>query len=80
MRITGEAEGGEALLRESLARVPENAGTRLNLVAMLGNGGCIEMEKWPYATQDWKDWLQFKRANAKPAVRDRGRTAPAPRR
>ena len=29
---------------------------------------CIEMEKWPYHTQDWKDWLKFKRANANPPV------------
>jgi tetratricopeptide (TPR) repeat protein len=35
LRITGEAEAGEALLRESLASAPENAGARLNLVAML---------------------------------------------
>jgi WD40 repeat protein len=27
---------------------------------------CIEMEKWPYQSQDWKDWLKFKRANANP--------------
>src|SRR5262249_22600388 len=29
---------------------------------------CIEMEKWPYRTQDWKDWLRFKRANANPPL------------
>jgi WD40 repeat protein len=27
---------------------------------------CIEKEKWPYHTQDWKDWLTYKRANANP--------------
>ena len=27
---------------------------------------CIEMEKWPYHTQDWKEWLKYKRANANP--------------
>jgi hypothetical protein len=31
---------------------------------------CIEMEKWPYHTQDWKDWLKFKRANANPPLPD----------
>jgi hypothetical protein len=31
---------------------------------------CIEMEKWPYQTQDWKDWLRFKRANANPPLPD----------
>ena len=31
---------------------------------------CIEMEKWPYQTQDWKDWLRFKRANADPPLPD----------
>jgi WD40 repeat protein len=31
---------------------------------------CIEMEKWPYHTQDWKDWLKFKRANANPPFPD----------
>jgi hypothetical protein len=31
---------------------------------------CIEMEKWPYDTQDWKDWLQFKRAHADPPLPD----------
>ena len=25
---------------------------------------CIEMEKWPYRSQEWKDWLAAKRANA----------------
>ena len=35
LRITGEAEAGEALLRDSLARAPENAGARLNLAAEL---------------------------------------------
>jgi WD40 repeat protein len=29
---------------------------------------CIETEKWPYQAQDWKDWLQFKRANADPPL------------
>jgi DNA-binding transcriptional MocR family regulator len=29
---------------------------------------CIETEKWPYQTQDWKDWLQFKRGNANPPL------------
>jgi len=24
---------------------------------------CIEMEKWPYQTQEWKSWLRNKRAN-----------------
>jgi hypothetical protein len=28
----------------------------------------IEMEKWPYHTQDWKDWLRFNRANANPPL------------
>ena len=31
---------------------------------------CVEMEKWPYHTQDWKDWLKFKRANASPPLPD----------
>jgi hypothetical protein len=31
---------------------------------------CIEMEKWPYRAQDWKDWLQFKRAYANPPLPD----------
>jgi WD domain, G-beta repeat len=31
---------------------------------------CIEMEKWPYHTQDWKDWLRFKKANADPPLPD----------
>jgi WD40 repeat protein len=31
---------------------------------------CIEMQKWPYQTQDWKDWLKFKRANANPPLPD----------
>jgi WD40 repeat protein len=24
---------------------------------------CITMEKWPYSTQEWKDWFKLKRAN-----------------
>jgi thioredoxin-like negative regulator of GroEL len=35
MGITGEVEDGAAPLRDSLARAPENAGARLNLVAVL---------------------------------------------
>ena len=35
MRITGELEAAEALLREALARDPHDAGARLNLVAEL---------------------------------------------
>ncbi len=31
---------------------------------------CIELEKWPNDTQDWKDWLRFKRANANPPMPD----------
>jgi hypothetical protein len=31
---------------------------------------CIEMEKWPYESQDWKDRLKFKRANANPPLPD----------
>jgi WD40 repeat protein len=27
---------------------------------------CIDLEKWPYQTEGWKDWLKFKRANASP--------------
>jgi WD40 repeat protein/energy-coupling factor transporter ATP-binding protein EcfA2 len=29
---------------------------------------CIKMEKWPYQSQDWKDWLTYKRANANPPL------------
>jgi Tfp pilus assembly protein PilF len=35
LRITGEAEESEGLLRETLARTPETVGVRLNLVADL---------------------------------------------
>jgi WD40 repeat protein len=31
---------------------------------------CIETEKWPYHTQDWKDWLKFSRANLSPPLPD----------
>jgi len=31
---------------------------------------CIEMEKWPYQSHDWKDWLKFKRAHANPPLPD----------
>jgi len=31
---------------------------------------CIEMNKWPYQSQDWKDWLKYKRANANPPLPD----------
>ena len=31
---------------------------------------CIEMEKWPYQTQDWKDWLTYTRANDGPPLPD----------
>ncbi len=27
---------------------------------------CIEMAKWPYDTQAWKDWLRYKRESADP--------------
>jgi hypothetical protein len=29
---------------------------------------CVEMEKWPYQTQYWKDWLRFRRDNADPPL------------
>jgi hypothetical protein len=29
---------------------------------------CIEREKWPYQSQDWKDWLRFKRSHADPPL------------
>ena len=29
---------------------------------------CIEMEKWPYHTQAWKDWLKFQRSNLNPPL------------
>jgi WD40 repeat protein len=31
---------------------------------------CIEMEKWPYQTADWKNWLMNKRAGANPPLPD----------
>ena len=31
---------------------------------------CIEKEKWPYHSQDWKDWLRFRKASAKPPLPD----------
>ena len=31
---------------------------------------CIEMDKWPYQTQEWKEWLRFKRAKANPPLPD----------
>jgi hypothetical protein len=31
---------------------------------------CIEMAKWPYESQDWRDWLRFKRENANPPLPD----------
>ena len=31
---------------------------------------CVEMEKWPYQSPDWKDWLRYKRANADPPLPD----------
>jgi len=31
---------------------------------------CIGMEKWPYQTQDWKDWLHFKRSHGNPPLPD----------
>jgi hypothetical protein len=34
------------------------------------------MEKWPYHTQDWKDWLKFKRANSDPPLPDKPQWLP----
>jgi WD40 repeat protein len=31
---------------------------------------CVEMEKWPYYTRVWKDWLSYKRTNATPPLPD----------
>jgi WD40 repeat protein len=31
---------------------------------------CIEMEKWPYHTQAWKDWLKFSGAKQDPPLPD----------
>ena len=29
---------------------------------------CIEMEKWPYNTQTWKEWLADRRAGKNPPL------------
>ena len=29
---------------------------------------CVEKEKWPYQTQEWKDWLKYKRAQLEPPL------------
>jgi hypothetical protein len=29
---------------------------------------CIAMGKWPYHTQDWKDWLKYRRVNLNPPL------------
>ena len=29
---------------------------------------CIEMDKWPYDSRDWKEWLVLKRAHANPPM------------
>jgi WD40 repeat protein len=29
---------------------------------------CIDLEKWPYHTQAWKDWLRYTRAGLKPPL------------
>jgi WD40 repeat protein len=31
---------------------------------------CIEMEKWPYRTQDWKSWLKYRQENLSPPLPD----------
>ena len=31
---------------------------------------CIEMEKWPYDTRAWKDWLKYQRADLIPPLPD----------
>jgi WD40 repeat protein len=31
---------------------------------------CIEMKKWPYQTQEWKDWLRYTRTNDSPPLPD----------
>jgi WD40 repeat protein len=31
---------------------------------------CVEMEKSPYHTQDWKEWLRFKQADTSPPLPD----------
>jgi WD40 repeat protein len=31
---------------------------------------CIDMEKWPYQTREWKDWLSYKRAGTNPPLPD----------
>jgi WD40 repeat protein len=31
---------------------------------------CIELEKWPYLSQRWKDWLKYVRAGSRPPLPD----------
>jgi WD40 repeat protein len=31
---------------------------------------CIEMKKWPYNSEDWRDWLRLRRGNADPPLPD----------
>ena len=29
---------------------------------------CVEMAKWPYDTEDWRDWLEFVRSDQDPPL------------
>jgi WD40 repeat protein len=56
-----------AMLERAKAMLPRCLTRDQRLAAFLDAeppAWCIDMEKWPYATQDWKDWLKYKRAGA----------------
>ena len=62
-----------AMLERAKAMLPRCLTRDQRLAAFLDAeppAWCIDMEKWPYAAQAWKEWLKYKRAGANPPLPD----------
>jgi hypothetical protein len=60
-----------SLVDEAKARVPRCLTVEQRRQAFLDPSPppwCVEQEKWPNHTEDWKVWLQYKREHANPPL------------
>ena len=62
-----------AVVQEAIQSVPRCLTPAQRVDAFLGSAPpewCIEKKKWPYDTQDWKNWLAYKHLKTNPPLPD----------
>jgi hypothetical protein len=67
------AAAGRALVdraRQELPRCLTRAERERARLAVEPPDWCIEMAKWPYQAPEWRDWLRYRRAQARPPLPD----------